>query len=125
VVKKRKKTGGRDFKKGQKGLGNEKGVTGNLNGRPKGVPNKTTGLVKQIIADIFEQHKETICEDILSLKPKERLEFFAALLPYVISKRDQSSNRVSAQPIRVIGVTQEELDDLLIEEVEVIEDDED
>lgn len=114
---------GRPFQKGKDpGGGQKKGHTGNQNGRPKGAANKITARTKQLIADIIEQNYDLIQEDVKTLEPRERLQFFVALIPYVVAKRDQSSANPGTPSVKVIGVTTDEIDDLLIEEVEVLDD---
>jgi hypothetical protein len=59
-----------------------KGKTNNPNGRPKGVPNKTTTDLRQWITGFIEDNKKQIKKDWLKLEPKERVILFEKLLKY-------------------------------------------
>lgn len=59
-----------------------KGKTNNPNGRPKGVPNKTTTDLRQWITGFIEDNRDQIKKDWLKLEPKERVILFEKLLKY-------------------------------------------
>jgi DNA phosphorothioation-dependent restriction protein DptG len=52
--------------------------------RKKGVPNRTTQQVKQMINDIINQHLETIEDDLEKLEPKERVKCIIDLMRFVL-----------------------------------------
>jgi hypothetical protein len=83
-----------------------KGQTNNPDGRPKGVPNKVTQKTKGIIANIIKNDFNTLSEDIASLEPKERLEFFIKLLPFVIPRRAPENEEGQAMPSIQIDIAQ-------------------
>lgn len=59
----------------------------NLNGRPKGAVNKTTGETKDILAKIVSGELDYLPLYLDSLKVKDRLEILIKLLPYVMQKQ--------------------------------------
>ena len=65
-------------------MGLPKGMTNNLNGRPKGVPNKNTTDLRQWLKDFVEGQKEQIAMDWETLEPKERIVMFEKLLRFVL-----------------------------------------
>lgn len=64
----------------------EKGVSGNVNGRPAGATNKTSGKLRQVITDFLEQRFEQIVKDFEQLEPKDRIKVFTDLLQYSVPK---------------------------------------
>lgn len=62
-------------------------------GREKGTPNKITKTIRECIFDVVSENIDTLKEDLKSLEPKERLQVISGLLPYVVSKRQDTSNR--------------------------------
>jgi len=62
-------------------------------GREKGTPNKVTKTVRESIFDIVSDNIGTVKDDLKSLEPKERLQIISGLLPYIVSKRQETSNR--------------------------------
>lgn len=65
-------------------------------GRQKGVSNRITKDVRLLLEDLVVKEINSIPAILNSSEPKDRLEFIAKLLPYVLPKYDQVS--YSAQP---------------------------
>ncbi len=59
-------------------------------GRKKGTPNKVNKEVKELILAILKEESEDISMMLFLLSPKERLDFFIKLLPYVCTKQKSS-----------------------------------
>ena len=76
-------------------MSREKG-TPKTGGREKGTPNKITKTVRESIFDIVSDNIGAIKDDLKSLEPKERLQIISGLLPYVVSKRQETSNHYYA-----------------------------
>ena len=55
-------------------------------GREKGTPNKMTKELRSVLKDILYQELEQIQAHLDALKPKERVELFIKLMPYVLPK---------------------------------------
>lgn len=70
-----------------------KGQTGNLNGRPKGKPNKITTSLKQIVKDFLDNNAKSLQQDFEALEPKDRLQFYEKLLKYAIPT--QTANEIN------------------------------
>lgn len=60
----------------------EKGISGNPEGRPKGVTNKTSAQLRETITAFLENNFERVVTDFEGLKPKERVKFYCDLLQY-------------------------------------------
>jgi hypothetical protein len=65
-------------------MGLSKGVTNNPNGRPKGIPNKSTNDLRQWVGEFIEGQKEQILQDWQALDPKDRIMYFEKLMRYVM-----------------------------------------
>ena len=62
-------------------------------GRQAGTPNKVTKTVRQRIYDIWQNNIDTLETDLQGLEPRERWQIINGLLPYIVSKRQETSNR--------------------------------
>ena len=59
-------------------------------GRKKGTPNKVNKEVKELILSILKEESEDISMMLFLLSPKDRLDFFIKLLPYVCTKQKRN-----------------------------------
>jgi hypothetical protein len=65
-------------------MGLTKGITNNPNGRPKGIPNKSTNDLRQWVGDFIEGEREQIVSDWKALEPKDRIVMFEKLMRFVL-----------------------------------------
>lgn len=56
-------------------------------GRKKGTPNAVTASVQRGIAEIVNGNLDTLREDLKAMKPKDRVDAIAKLLPYVVPRK--------------------------------------
>ncbi|MDD6356696.1 MAG: hypothetical protein PUG15_01180 [Bacteroidales bacterium] len=72
-------------------MAQQKGHTGNPNGRPKGTPNKVTATIRQWIVNLINDNREQLEQDFQNLEPKDRLQMLEKLLPYILPKVEQAN----------------------------------
>ena len=62
----------------------QKGQSGNPNGRPEGVKNKSTQKIRESIQLIVENNIENIQESLDSMKPREKVKYIIDLIKLVL-----------------------------------------
>ena len=82
-------------------------------GRKPG-PNKKTKQLKEAIASFCEDNFDQVQEDYQTLTPKERLQFFAALVQYAVPKK----STIEVEPMKPVN---ERLLSMSFEQLEEIE----
>ena len=81
-------------------MAQKKGQTGNPNGRPKGIPNKTSKELREAINLIVSKNIQKLEADIKSLEPRDRLMYIEKLLKYVVPPMQaEPIEEVKPQPI--------------------------
>lgn len=85
-----------------------KGKTNNPNGRPKGVPNKTTTDLRMWINNFIDKNRTQIQKDWKALEPKERILMFEKLLKYSLPTLQATSLDVNFEQL-----TDEDLDTII------------
>lgn len=78
-------------------MGLKKGQTNNKDGRPKGVPNKTTQSLRAWVNDFLNENLDTIKKDFKKLEPKDRVQLFEKLLKYSLPQLQAVSMKTDLQ----------------------------
>lgn len=65
-------------------MGLKKNQTNNPNGRPKGVENKTTTEIKNLLIQVVSNNIENLEKDLQKLEPKDRLFFIEKILKLIL-----------------------------------------
>jgi len=81
------------------------GTVLNPSGRPKGMPNKTTTEMKELIKSFVERELDEVDDLLKQLTAKDRLDVLCKLIPYVIPKQTESTLKVGEEnewPIKQI-----------------------
>lgn len=63
-----------------------KGLSGNPNGRKKGVPNKITQDLRGSLQSFLETNEATFQATFDQLEPKDKIRYYIDLLPFVVPK---------------------------------------
>lgn len=77
-------------------------------GKPKGATVKVSVKVRETIINFLESNIDTIQADFNTLKPRERLQFVAELLPYAAPKLSAIQTEINANHSGGITVRWEE-----------------
>ena len=85
------------------------GQSGNPMGRPKGSPNQTTAMVRQLFADILENEQENFKEALERLRQESPKEYVMVLtklsqkfLPDMTTTILQNADGSNIEPIQII-----------------------
>ena len=94
----------------------QKGISGNINGRPKGSKNKAGEGLRNLISGFLEQRFEQVVKDFEQLEPKDRIKVFTDLLQYSVPKLQAVSNSIEFEKM-----TDEQLDEVINQLMQVHE----
>lgn len=80
---------------------------GRIGGRGKGSKNKVTIEVKSWIAQVIDNNREQVENDLLELEPKDRLLILEKLMQYVVPKQQSVQatidyNRLSDEQLNTV-----------------------
>jgi len=64
----------------------KKGISGNLQGRPKGSLNKTTNDTREVFQNILDSNIHQLKEDLMSLEPRYRVKFLLDIAGFCLPK---------------------------------------
>ncbi len=94
----------------------QEGQSGNPNGRKKGSQNANTERLRSFVAQLLEDNLEQIKDDILKLKPRERVAAWTALLEYSLPKLQRSE-----MTFNIDKMSDSEIDQLLRRALDIAE----
>jgi hypothetical protein len=82
------------------------GIKG-ISGRKKGVPNKVTTAVREMLSDYIQGELIWINENLHTLDTNQRLTLFTRVLPFVLPRNDETEPPTAKQSPPTIIFTKE------------------
>lgn len=89
-------------------MAQQKGHTGNPNGRPKGSTNKITKDTREWLAKIIAKNRKQVEQDLAALEPKDRLLVLEKFMQYTTPKMQSV-----AATIELERLNDEQLDNVI------------
>lgn len=77
------------------------GIKG-ISGRKKGIPNKVTKAVRELLLDYIEGEMNWINDNLHSLDTNQRLTLFTKVLPFVLPRNDETETTQQSKPPTII-----------------------
>lgn len=75
------------------------GVSGNLNGRPKGATGKVTNQMRELLTKLWEEDFESFQTELRALKGKDKISAYLDILPYIIPRLQNTSLDVDMEKL--------------------------
>ena len=82
------------------------GIKG-ISGRKKGVPNRITTAVREMLSDYIHGELIWINENLHTLDVNQRLTLFTRVLPFVIPRNDETETPATQPPPTIIFTNDE------------------
>jgi hypothetical protein len=82
------------------------GIKG-VSGRKKGVPNRITTAVREMLSDYIQGELTWINENLHTLDTNQRLTLFTRVLPFVLPRNDETETPTTKQSPPTIIFTKE------------------
>jgi hypothetical protein len=96
----------------------KKGEISNPEGRKVGQKNNKTKQVHDVVFAMLSKTAATFDDDLVKLDPKDRIQLTMALIAYILPKpREEARQEDKDRIIKIMGVSDNELDDLLADKV--------
>lgn len=80
-------------------MAQQKGHTGNPNGRPKGSANKITRDTREWLAKIIAKNRRQMEQDLAALEPKDRLQMLEKFMQYTTPKMQSVTAQVELEKL--------------------------
>jgi hypothetical protein len=72
-------------------------------GREAGTPNKLTKELRGALEKVLQKEFELLPKHFAKLEPKDRLEIFVKLLPYILPKVEPEAEQSTFEGVRLIS----------------------
>ena len=102
-------------------MAQKKGQTGNLQGRPKGKPNKSTTEMRNLFNELLSSNLDNIQADLDKLEPKDRITVLLKLSEFVLPKLQSTQMAVTDTNTKIIKIGYGSLDVLSNDELRSLE----